>query len=344
MKHAARKAFTLLLGGLILGMSPLVENLAAGEEVNVYSYRKPQLMQPLFDTFTADTGISVNVVFAKKGMLEKLSSEGANSPADLVFTVDIGRLSDIRNAGLTQKVQSDVLDSNIPENMRDPDHHWYGLTSRARIIVVSRDRVQDGEVMRYEDLADPRLKGRICTRSGKHPYMVALTASMIAHLGVEEAERWLAGLKSNLARTPEGNDRSQVKAIREGVCDIAVINHYYMYKMIVDPEQKPWADAVKVVFPNQSDRGTHMNISGMAMTKHAPNRENALRLMEFLSTARAQEMYAQVNGEYAVKPGIPLADPVQAWGEFKRDDLGLIDVANNRAEGSKIADRVAYNE
>ena len=344
MKHTAKKGFTWLLAALTLGISPLMESRASDGEVNVYSYRQPQLMQPLFDAFTADTGVPVNVVFAKKGMLEKLRSEGANSPADLVFTVDIGRLSDIKRAGLTQAVQSDVLDSNIPGNMRDPDRHWYGLTSRARIIVVSKDRVQEGEVMRYEDLADPGLKGRLCTRSGKHPYMVALTASMIAHLGLDGAEQWLAGVKSNLAKKPEGNDRSQVKAIREGICDIAVINHYYMYKMTVDPEQKPWADAVKVIFPNQQDRGTHMNISGMAMTKHAPNRDNALQLMEFLSTARAQEMYAQVNGEYAVKPGIPLAEPVKAWGDFKRDGLNLIEVANHRSEGSKIADRVGYNE
>ena len=344
MKNTEKKSFTWLLAGLILSISPLMESQAAEEEVNVYSYRQPHLIQPLFDAFTEDTGTVINVVFAKKGMLEKLRSEGANSPADLVFTVDIGRLSDIKRAGLTQAAESEVLDSNIPENMRDPNRHWYGLTSRARIIVVSKDRVQAGEVTRYEDLADPGLKGRLCTRSGKHAYMVALTASMISHLGLDSAEQWLAGLKSNLARKPEGNDRSQVKAIKEGICDIAVINHYYMYKMIVDPEQKPWADAVKVIFPNQQDRGTHMNISGMAMTKHAPNRDNALQLMEFLSTDRAQEMYAQVNGEYAVKPGIPLADPVKAWGDFKRDDLNLIEVANHRGEGSKIADRVGYNE
>lgn len=298
----------------------------------------------MFDRFTADTGIAVNVVFAKKGMLEKLKNEGKNSPADLVFTVDIGRLSDIRNADLTQVVEHQSLLNDIPQNMRDVENHWYGLTSRARIIVTSKDRVADGAVSSYEDLADPKFKGLICTRSGKHPYMVALTASMIAHHGVADAEQWLSGVKSNLARKPEGNDRGQVKAISEGVCDIAIINHYYMYKMISDPEQKPWADAVNVLFPNQNDRGTHMNVSGMAMTRHAPNKANALKLMTFLAGDTAQEMYAQINGEYTVKPGIELADAVKTWGTFKQDSLNLTEVANQRAEASKMADRVAYDD
>jgi iron(III) transport system substrate-binding protein len=324
--------------------SALVLPASAGSEVNVYSYRKPELIQPMFDQFTAQSGVNVNVVYAKKGMLEKLKHEGVNSPADLVFTVDIGRLSDIKDAGLTQPVDSAVLDTNIPANLRDHENHWFGLTSRARIIVVSRDRIADGAVASYEDLANPELKGLVCTRSGKHAYMVALTASMISHHGVEQAQEWLHGLRDNLARKPEGNDRAQVKAIREGVCDVAVINHYYMYQMISDPEQKPWADAVNVVFPNQQGRGTHMNVSGMAMTRHAPNRDNALALMEFLSSAQAQAMYAQMNGEYAVKPGIPLAEAVAAWGTFKQDTIGLTDIAANRAEASKMADRVAYDQ
>ncbi len=342
--HSRPNLFTrasLMLGVLVcVSTSPV---FAAGE-VNVYSYRKPELIQPMFDEFTTDTGIAVNVVFAKKGMLEKLKSEGVNSPADLVFTVDIGRLSDIKNAGLTQTVESDVIESNVPANMQDADNQWFGLTSRARIIVVSKDRVENGVVTSYEDLADPKFKGLICTRSGKHAYMVALTASMIAHKGVEGAEQWLSGLKDNLARSPEGNDRGQVKAVKEGVCDIALINHYYMYQMISDPEQKPWADAVNVIFPNQQDRGTHMNVSGMAMTKHAPNRDNAVLLMEFLSSDKAQGMYAELNGEYAVKPGVPLADAVVAWGEFKQDTVDLTAIAANRAEASKMADRVAYDD
>ncbi len=321
----------------------LAQAVYASQEVNVYSYRNPELIRPMFTRFTEDTGIVVNVVFAKKGMLEKLKGEGENSPADLVFTVDIGRLSDIKNANLTRSVTDQTLLDNVPENLRDADNHWYGLTSRARIIVTSKERVPDGAVSTYEDLAKPEFRGRICTRSGKHPYMVALTASMIVHHGTEGAQEWLRNVKSNLARKPQGNDRGQVKAIREGVCDIAVINHYYMYKMISNPEQKAWADAVNVVFPNQGDRGTHMNVSGMAMTAHAPNRENALKLMRFLASGTAQEMYAQLNGEYAVKPGTRLADAVRTWGTFRQDSISLTAVAANRAEASKLADRVGYD-
>lgn len=313
-------------------------------QVNVYSTRKPQLIQPMFDEFTATTKIDVNVVFAEKGMLEKLRSEGANSPADLVFTADIGRLADVKNAGLTQVVQSTALARDIPASMRDEENHWYGLTSRARIIVTSKERIGEEQITTYEDLGNPQFNGRVCTRSGKHAYMVALTAAMIAHHGLSDAEQWLTRLKSNLARRPEGNDRAQVKAIKQGVCDIAVINHYYIYKMLNDAEQKPWADAVNIIFPNQSDRGTHMNISGMAMTKHAPNRDNALKLMEFLASEKIQQMYTRLNGEYAVKQGIPLADSVKAWGDFKRDPINLTEVASYRRAASKMADRVAYDD
>ncbi len=345
MKSLLVSSFGTLTALLSISIISVTTNTVfAAEEVNVYSYRKPDLIKPMFDEFTAQTGVNVNVVFAKKGMLEKLQSEGANSPADLVFTVDIGRLSDIKNAGLSQSVSSEVINGNIPENLRDSENHWFGLTSRARIIVTSKDRIDVARVSRYEDLANPDLKELICTRSAKNAYMVALSASMIAHHGVEDAEAWLAGMKSNLARKPEGNDRAQVKAISEGVCDIAVINHYYMYKMITDPEQKAWADSVNVIFPNQNDRGSHMNISGMSMTRHAPNKENALQLMEFLSSAQAQQMYAELNGEYAVKPGIPMSDIVKAWGEFKQDSIDLTQIADNRSEASKMADRVAYDE
>ncbi len=317
---------------------------AQAEEVNVYSYRKPQLIQPMFDEFTAETGIKVNAVFAKKGMLERLKSEGQNSPADIVFTTDIGRLTDFKNAGLTQPVESDLIKANIPSHLRDPENHWFGLTSRARIIVASNDRVAEGELGSYEDLADPKWQGRICSRSGKHPYNIALISMMMAHHGNEATEKWLGGVKFNLARKPEGNDRGQVKAIREGLCDVAVINHYYMYQMASDPEQKAWADAVQVIFPNQNDRGTHMNISGMAMTRYAPHADSARRLIEFLAGDKAQAMYAEVNGEYPVNENIPLSDYLQSLGSFQRDEVDLSHVATFRAEASKMVDRVAYND
>ena len=337
------KKLLVIWVGLIIGLTGTVSVSQAGE-VNVYSYRKPQLIDPMFAEFTKQTGIKVNSVYAKKGMLEKLQSEGRNSPADLVFTVDIGRLSDIQRAGLTQSVARTRFIADIPDNYMEPNGHWFGLTTRARIIVASKDRVAANAISTYEELADAKWKGRVCTRSGKHPYMVALTASMIAHQGLVGARTWLSGLRDNLARKPQGNDRAQVKAIKEGVCDIAVINHYYMAKMVKDPKQALWAEAVNVIFPNQSGRGTHMNVSGVALTKYAPNKENAIKLMAFLASETGQEMYAQKNAEYPVKPGIAWSDLQNSWGSFKEDSLSLAAVADNRAAAIKLADEVNYND
>lgn len=316
----------------------------AGEEVNVYSYRQPFLIKPMFEAFTRETGIDVNVVYAKKGLVERLNQEGANSPADLIFTVDIGRLTEAVNAGVTQPVKSAALKANIPPQYRDPGLEWFGLTARARIIVTSKDRVKPGEIATYEELADPKWKGRICTRSAKHAYMVALTAGMIAHHGEAKAQEWLRGLKANLARRPQGNDRSQVKAIMEGVCDVAVINHYYMGKMMTNKDQAAWAASVNMVFPNQQGYGTHMNVSGMALTKSAPNKNNALKLMVFLSDDLAQQMYAEQNFEYPVKQGVPWSGLLQSFGSYKADDLSLARVATYRKTASKMADKVGYDD
>lgn len=324
---------------IIVGISPAHAN----GQVNVYSYRQPFLIKPMFDAFTRETGITVNVVHASKGLTERLKQEGANSPADLIFTVDIGRLTDAADAGVTQTVRNAALEANIPPQYRDPDYQWFGLTTRARIIVASKDRVEPGAISTYEELADPKWKGRVCTRSGKHAYMVALTAAMIAHHGEAKAEEWLRGLKANLARRPQGNDRAQVKAIMEGVCDIAVINHYYMGKMLNDEEQAPWAESVNIVFPNQQSYGTHMNVSGMALTSSAPNRDNAIKLMEFLSDDLAQQMYAEQNFEYPIKPGIPWSGLLQSFGSYKADDLALAKVAEHRTTASKLADKVGFD-
>jgi iron(III) transport system substrate-binding protein len=315
----------------------------AGETVNVYSYRQPFLIKPMFDAFTRETGIAVNVVYGKKGLVERLSQEGVNSPADLLFTVDIGRLNDAVNAGVTQPAASPALAANIPPQYRDPDGRWFGLTARARILVASKDRVKPGEISTYEELADPEWKGRICTRSAKNAYMVALTAAMIAHHGEAGAEKWLRGVKANLARKPQGNDRAQVKAIMEGVCDVAVINHYYMGKMMRDEKQAAWAASVNMIYPNQQSYGTHMNVSGMALTKSAPNKENAIKLMVFLSDDLAQQMYAEQNFEYPVKQGVPWSGLLQSFGNFKADDLGLAEIARHRNAASKLADKVGYD-
>jgi len=324
-------------------LSLLASSAYAADEVNVYSYRQPFLTDPLFDAFTQKTGIKVNSVFAKKGLLERLENEGRNSPADLLLVTNVGRLAGAVEAGVTQSVDSDILTNNIPETYRDPEGHWFGLTNRARIIVTAKGRVSNGLVTSYEDLTKAELKGRICTRSGKNGYMVELIASIVAHRGEAEAATWLTGVKENLARKPQGNDRAQVKAIAEGQCDVAVVNSYYMGAMLSDPEQAEAAESVDIVFPNQSDRGTHMNISGVIMTRAAPNRDHAVKLMEYLASDEAQAIYAERNHEYPVKPSVKRSELVSSWGEFNADSLNLTEIARHRATASKLVDTVNYD-
>lgn len=313
------------------------------QEVNVYSYRQPELVKPLFDAFKAETGINVNVQFLSKGMVEKLLAEGDRSPADVVLTVDISRLSGVVDAGVTQPVVSDVLSANIPAEFRDPDGNWFAITSRARIVYASKDRVKAGEVTTYEDLADPKWKDRICIRSGTNAYNLALTSAMIANRGETDTKAWLEGIKANLARKPQGNDRAQVKAIFAGECDISVGNTYYMAKMLADPEQQPWANAVRIVFPTFEGGGTHLNVSGIAMTKAAPNRENALTLMEWLSGDEAQKIYAEANGEYPINPKLSASDLVASWGTFTPDDTPLADIAKLRGASLKLTETVDFD-
>lgn len=316
---------------------------ALAEEVNIYSHRQPELIQPLIDAFTAENGIAVNVAFVDKGMTERLVAEGDRSPADLVLTVDIARLADVVAAGVTQPVDSAVLEANIPAEFRDPADHWFALTSRARIIYASKERVQPGEVTTYEDLASDKWKGRICTRSGTHDYNVALTAAILAHHDAAYTTTWLQGVKANLARKPDGGDRDQVKAIWAGECDIAVGNTYYMGQMLADDEQKAWANSVNVAFPTFEAGGTHMNISGIAMTKAAPNKEAALKLMEWLAGDVAQKIYAETNHEFPVKAGVERSALVASWGEFTPDALPLADVAAKRPEALKLIETVDFD-
>lgn len=316
---------------------------ALAQEINVYSHRQPELIQPLVDAFTAETGIAVNVAFVDKGMAERLQAEGDRSPADLVLTVDIARLMQIVDAGVTQPVQSDVLEANIPAELRDPADHWFGLTSRARVVYASKDRVQPGEVTTYEDLASDKWKGRLCTRSGLHDYNIALLGALIVHHDEAYATQWAEGLKANLAKKPDGGDRDQVKAIAAGECDIALGNTYYMGQMLADPEQKAWADAVNIVFPTFEAGGTHLNISGVAMTKSAPNKDNALKFMEWLSSDTAQKIYAETNYEFPVKAGVERSELVKSWGEFTPDATSLADIAKARAAALKIMETVDFD-
>ena len=316
---------------------------AVAQEVNIYSHRQPELIQPLLDAFTAETGITTNVAFVDKGMAERLAAEGDRSPADLVLTVDIARLTEVVAAGVTQPVTSPVLTANIPAEFRDPAGQWFGLTARARIVYASKDRVAAGEVTTYEDLADPKWKGRICTRSGTHDYNVALTAAIMAHHDEAYTKTWLEGIKANLARKPDGGDRDQVKAIWAGECDIAVGNTYYMGQMLADPEQAEWANSVSVVFPTFADGGTHMNLSGVAMTKAAPNKEAALKLMEWLSGDTAQKIYAETNYEFPVKAGVARSALVQSWGTFTPDSKPLTEIAALRPAALRLIETVDFD-
>ncbi len=313
------------------------------QEVNIYSYRQPELIKPLTDAFTAQTGIDVNVAFLDKGMVERLLAEGKRSPADIILTVDISRLAKAVEAGVTQAVTSATMEANVPADFRDPDGHWWGLTTRARIIYASKDRVAPGEITTYEDLADPKWAGRICTRSGTHAYMTGLTSAVIYHLGEGGAKTWLVGVKNNLARKPQGNDRAQIKAIWAGQCDIALGNTYYMGQMLENPEQVEWANAVRLDFPVFEGGGTHVNVSGVAMTKAAPHRDSALKFMEFLTSPAAQVIYAESNYEYPIAPGTAPSAQVADWGSFTADDVNLMDLAGFRADALRLAEEVDFD-
>ncbi len=279
-------------------------------DVNVYTTRQPELIQPVIDGFTASTGILVNLAFVEEGLVERLVAEGDRSPADLVMTVDIANLQQIVDAGVVQPVDSAVLDAAIPASLRSPDDLWFALTSRARIVYASKERVAAGDVTTYEDLADPKWAGRICTRSGTHNYNLALLSAVIAHHGEEYATTWAAGLKSNLAQKPQGGDRDQVRSIWAGECDISL---------------------------------GHVNVSGIAMTVAAPNHDEALELMEYLVSPEAQAIYAEVNHEYPVLEGAGLSDLVESWGPIAADDTDLTELASHRAAALRIMEEVNFD-
>jgi len=340
------KSKTILSLASTLALFSVAFPALAEGEVNIYSYRQPELIQPLLDAFTKETGIKTNVLFLDKGLVERITAEGENSPADVILTVDIARLTEAKDGGVTQAVKDDVINKDIPANYRDPDGDWFGLTTRGRVVYASKERVQDTAIT-YEDLADPKWKGKICMRDAQHSYNIGLFASMIAHHGAEYTETWLTGLKANLVSKPNGSDRSQAKAIFAGECDIGLANTYYLGVMMTnekEPEQKDWAGAVKILFPNAADRGTHVNISGMAMAKNAPNKDNALKLMRFLSAGDAQKIYAEQVFEYPVLPGAEPSEVVKGFGPIKPDTLPLIEIAKNRKLASELVDKVGLND
>ncbi len=337
---------TFVRGGLLaLGFSTLAAGTAYAADVNIYSSRQPALLQPLLDAFTKETGLTTATIFVERGLEERVKAEGANSPADVILTVDIGRLDATKAAEVLQPLEDATIAEAIPAEFRDKDNEWFGVTSRARVVYASVDRVGD-EPITYESLADPKWKGKICIRSGQHQYNVALVASYLAHHGEEATKTWLEGLRDNLATAPQGGDRDQARNIAAGQCDIAIANTYYVGLMRTnekEPEQKEWAEAIKVVLPTFEDGGTHVNISGMGLAKHAPNRENAVRFMEFLTTDEAQRIYAEINHEYPLKRGVALSETVASFGELKSDTLSLTDIAAQRAKASELVDEVGFD-
>ncbi|MCL1141257.1 Fe(3+) ABC transporter substrate-binding protein [Shewanella gaetbuli] len=333
---------TLVKSALALGLLTVASSAVAKDSLTVYSYRQAFLVEPILEQFTQETGVKVNVVFAKDGIAERIAREGRLSPADVVLTSDFSRLMELVEKDLVSPVNNEAINQNIPAQYRSPDNDWYALTMRVRNVYSSKDRVGKLDI-NYEDLANPEYKGKICTRSGKHPYNVALVASMIAHHGEADTKTWLQGFKANLARKPQGNDRAQVKAVTEGLCDIAIGNSYYYGKMLMDEKQKSWAESVYINFPNQDNRGAHINVSGMALAKHSPNKDNAVKLMAFLTSNVAQQAYAEVNMEYPVKADVKPSELVASWGEFKADTLPIYKLAENHQAAVKLLDEVEFD-
>lgn len=330
---------------LLIGLSLTDSTWAASNEVNIYSARQEALIKPLLDRFTEQTGIEVNLVTGKAdALLKRLQTEGRYSPADVLVTTDAGRLYRAKEAGLLQPIQSEILRQAIPESYRDPEGEWYGLSLRARTVVYAKDRVDPAQLSTYQALAEPRWKGRICVRSSDNIYNQSLVASMIVNLGKKQTEEWVHGLVRNFARSPQGGDRDQIKAVAVGQCDVALVNTYYLAMMKVsdDPSQREAADQVALFWLNQDGRGVHVNVSGAGITQASQNRANALRLLAFMASDEAQNWYAKTNHEYPVRPDIPISPVLQEWGDFKKDSLNLSLLGQYNAEAVKLMDRAGW--
>jgi iron(III) transport system substrate-binding protein len=334
----------LMAGAAAAVLTASVQPAHADGSVNVYTYREPGLIQPLFDRFTEETGIKVNVIFAKDGLEQRILAEGDNSPADVLLTVDIARLQEAVDLGVTQPIESTVLNETVPAELRDPQGQWHGVSMRARVVYASKDRVDVDEIT-YEELADPKWRGKLCIRSGQHNYNNALFAAYLARHGEEKTEAWLKGLKANLAKKPSGGDRDVAKDIAAGVCDIGIGNTYYVGLMQNgDDEQRAWAESMKVIMPTFENGGTHINVSGVVLAKNAPNRENAVALVEWLVGKEAQQLYASMNYEYPVNKDVELDPTVAAFGDLEPDTLPLSEIAANKKKAAEIVDRVGFDQ
>ena len=337
-----RRLVTVMIG-MVLGLIGIATNAGAAE-LNVYSHRQQFLLQPFLDAFSAETGVTTNVVYASKGLAQRLKAEGEASPADVILTVDIARLSEYAELDLLTPIDSSVLNANIPAELRASDNRWFAFSTRARLLVTSKERVAADAIYDIEELADPKWEGRVCTRKGSHVYNRSLLASIISANGEDAAEAWADGLVANMARRAQGNDRAQAKGIFEGQCDVAIMNHYYYGKMLHGDKEdhRAWANSIRLVFTNQGNRGNHVNISGGGVAKYSPNRENAVAFLEFLTGPVAQQLYGEVNFEYPVNPSVAPGGVLQSFGDFKPDTLPIERLAELAPQAQMIIDRTGW--
>ena len=327
----------------LMCVAPLQALIA--ENLNIYTHRQPALLEPILEAYTKKTGTTFSTVYAPKGLVQRLQSEGDTTPADMVITVDINRVHELSETGLLASFSSSKIKNQVPAHLRDENDKWTGLSLRARIAAVSVQRVKKSEVSSLADLVKPGLKGRVCTRVGSHVYNRALLASIIANDGENAAREWAKGLVANLARKPQGNDRAQAKAIYSGECDVALMNTYYYGKMKFNeknPEQKKWADSLRLVFLDQMGRGQHVNISAAAILKASKKQGAALAFIEWLTSPEAQLLYTEVNYEYPVNPMVNPSEEVASWGEFEMDQVSLTDIAKNTPLAQMIINETGW--
>lgn len=330
---------------LLLALAGIAVSCSSAEEVNVYSARHYDTDLALYDQFTEETGIEVNLIEGGSDeLIERINSEGINSPADVLITVDAGRLWRAKEAGVLQQHQSDELNRVIPEELRDRDGMWVGLSKRVRGIIYHKDRVNPDEIGGYWDLTDEKWEGRVCIRSSNNIYNQSLVASLIETHGVEETEEWAEGLVANFARDPQGGDTDQIRAVAAGECDIAVANHYYLARLIAsdDEDDQNVAGAVDIHFPSEEDGGTHVNISGAGVAANSPNRENATAFIEYLATEDAQQLYAVANNEFPIVDGMQLPDVLSAFGAFESDAVNVTSYGENNPDAIRLMDRSGW--
>ena len=340
------KSFGLALGAIIVTGFMVPGSFAADNgEVNVYSARKEALILPILERFENERKIKVNLVTGKAdALLKRIQVEGDATPADIFITVDAGRLHRAKHAEVFQPLQSDAINQAVPENLRDPDGYWSALSMRARPIMYAPDRVDASKLSTYEALTDPHWKGRICIRSSGNIYNQSLVSSMIEAIGEEETEKWATAFVMNFARPPSGGDTDQLKAAASGLCDLAIANTYYFGRLSAsdNPENREFASHLKIFWPNQADRGTHINVSGAGIIKHSKNMDNAKALVEFLLEPESQQWYASINHEYPVVPGTKVSEILQSFGEFKSDDLNLSVLGVNNRTAVEVMDRAGW--